>query len=72
MSLPVVVTVHGSQESPAWATVTWDNAFHTIDRIPFEVVDKVPWNTMAWALRIKFLYQTGCCLSDENLHYLCE
>lgn len=72
MSLPVVVIVHGSQESPAWATVLWDSAFSLADRMPFEVIDEVSWSTMAWALRVKFLYQTSCCLSDENLYYLCE
>lgn len=72
LSLPVVVIVHGNQEPQSWATITWDNAFAEINRIPFDVPDKVPWNMLAEALNMKFKSSTGKCLSHENLHFLCE
>ncbi|XP_055323870.1 signal transducer and activator of transcription 5B-like isoform X1 [Sitodiplosis mosellana] len=72
MSLPVVVIVHGNQEPQSWATITWDNAFSEVSRIPFTVVDRVPWSRMASALNMKFYSQTGRSLTNENLYYLCE
>lgn len=72
MSLPVVVIVHGNQEPQSWATITWDNAFSEVSRIPFQVVDRVPWPRMASALNMKFYAQTGRALTDDNLFYLGE
>lgn len=72
MSLPVVVIVHGNQEPQSWATITWDNAFSEVSRIPFAVVDRVPWSRMANALNMKFTCQTGRGLTNDNLHYLCK
>lgn len=72
MSLPVVVIVHGNQEPQSWATITWDNAFSEVSRIPFSVVDRVPWSRMASALNMKFYSQTGRSLTNENLYYLCK
>lgn len=72
MSLPVVVIVHGNQEPQSWATITWDNAFSEISRIPFNVVDRVPWSKMAKALNMKFYSQTGRSLTNDNLYYLCK
>lgn len=72
MSLPVVVIVHGNQEPQSWATITWDNAFSEVSRIPFTVVDRVPWSRMASALNMKFFSQTGRSLTNENLYYLCN
>lgn len=72
MSLPVVVIVHGNQEPQSWATITWDNAFSEVSRIPFAVVDRVPWSRMATALNVKFTSQTGRSLTNDNLYYLCE
>lgn len=72
MSLPVVVIVHGNQEPQSWATITWDNAFSEISRVPFHVVDKVNWSHMVNALNMKFTCQTGRGLTAENLYYLCE
>lgn len=72
MSLPVVVIVHGNQEPQSWATITWDNAFSEVSRIPFQVVDRVPWSRMATALNMKFLAQTGRALTNDNLFYLCK
>ncbi|XP_072020613.1 signal transducer and activator of transcription 5B-like isoform X2 [Amphiura filiformis] len=70
MSLPVVVIVHGNQESNALATVLWDNAFAEPGRVPFVVPDKVPWNEMGKALNSKFMAANGRSLSQENLQYL--
>lgn len=72
MSLPVVVIVHGNQEPQSWATITWDNAFSDVSRIPFAVVDRVPWQRMATALNMKFTCQTGRSLTNDNLYYLCK
>lgn len=72
MSVPVVVIVHSSQESQALATITWDNAFSEICRVPFHVVDKVHWSQMEIALNMKFSDETGSKLSLENLNYLRE
>lgn len=72
MSLPVVVIVHGNQEPQSWATITWDNAFSDVSRIPFAVVDRVPWQRMASALNMKFSCQTGRSLTNDNLYYLCK
>lgn len=72
MSLPVVVIVHGNQEPQSWATITWDNAFSEISRVPFNVVDKVNWSHMVSALNMKFTCQTGRGLTNENLYYLCK
>uniref|UniRef100_A0A1A9W1Q5 Signal transducer and activator of transcription n=1 Tax=Glossina brevipalpis TaxID=37001 RepID=A0A1A9W1Q5_9MUSC len=62
LSLPVVVTVHGTQEPQAWATITWDNAFSSIMREPFQVPERVTWSQMAFALNIKFE-----SITDEKL-----
>ncbi|XP_035907568.1 signal transducer and transcription activator isoform X2 [Anopheles stephensi] len=72
ISLPVVVIVHGNQEPQSWATITWDNAFADINRIPFQVPDKVIWNQLAEALNMKFRASTGRSLTAENMHFLCE
>ncbi|PIK40217.1 putative signal transducer and activator of transcription 5B isoform X3 [Apostichopus japonicus] len=70
LSLPVVVIVHGNQESNAMATVLWDNAFAEQGRIPFVVPDKVLWPAMAKALNSKFMAANGRSLSNDNLQYL--
>jgi signal transducer and activator of transcription 5B len=72
LSLPVVVIVHGNQEPQSWATITWDNAFAEINRVPFVVPEKVPWNRLAEALNMKFKSSTGRALTQDNLHFLCE
>lgn len=72
MSLPVVVIVHGNQEPQSWATITWDNAFSELSRIPFAVVDRVNWTRMSQALNTKFTCQTGRGLTNDNLFYLCK
>ena len=41
LSLPIVVIVHGNQETNASASILWDNAFSEPQRIPFAVPGKV-------------------------------
>lgn len=72
MSLPIVVTVHGSQEAQAWATIFWDNSFSGMDRVPFAVPDKVTWRQFADALNQKFISYNERGLTPENLHFLAE
>ena len=72
LSLPMTVAVHGCQEHEGWATITWDNSFFAIDRVPFIVRGEVPWSHMAWALSKRFEYQTGCTVTGEHLQYLCK
>ncbi|GLH02615.1 Signal transducer and transcription activator [Gryllus bimaculatus] len=72
LSLPVVVVVHGSQDPPAWGTVTWDNAFAIPGRLPFSVPEQTTWDQVEGAIKMKFMGVTGCSLSDENLKYLAE
>lgn len=72
MSLPVVVTVHSLQDPQSWATITWDNAFSDISRVPFQVPDTVNWSQLISALNMKFTYETGRGLTAENLRYLYE
>ncbi|XP_055306025.1 uncharacterized protein LOC129570447 [Sitodiplosis mosellana] len=71
-SLPMTVAVHGNQEHEGWATITWDNSFFEIGRMPFVTRGKVPWSHMEWALSKRFEYQTGCTLTEEHLQYLYE
>lgn len=72
ISVPVVVIVNVSQEPLSWATIVWDNAFSEINRIPFAVVDEVPWSKMAETLNMKFHSLTGRGLTEENLSFLCK
>lgn len=72
LSLPIVVIVHGNQEPQSWATITWDNAFSSPMRIPFQVPDTVPWVRLAEVLNMKFKHATGRGLTEENLQFLRE
>lgn len=72
MSLPICLTVDGSQEPQACATVLWDNAFAEIHRTPFHVIDHVTWSRLAQVLQTKFKHETGGELTPENLNYLCR
>jgi signal transducer and activator of transcription 5B len=72
LSLPIVVTVHGSQETNAWATILWDNAFARTNRQYFAVSDTISWKEFGQALSYKFHSVTGRGLTDENLHFLAE
>jgi signal transducer and activator of transcription 5B len=70
MSLPVVVIVHPYQEPKALATVTWDNAFSKLVRLPFIVPDKISWAQASQALNMKWTAACGRPLTTDNLYYL--
>uniref|UniRef100_A0A8D8CDI6 Signal transducer and activator of transcription n=4 Tax=Culex pipiens TaxID=7175 RepID=A0A8D8CDI6_CULPI len=71
ISQPVVVIVHGNQETAAKATIVWDNAFADPSRIPFEISERMGWNVLAEMLNRKFRsMQLDRPLSAENLHFL--
>merc|ERR1712038_2229217 len=69
-SLPVVVIVHGNQESQALATVVWDNGFADLGRRLFYVPDKVTWGQAAEVLNMKWAAACGSSLTEENLYCL--
>ncbi|KAI8491162.1 Signal transducer and activator of transcription 1-alpha/beta [Branchiostoma belcheri] len=72
MSLPVVLISHSNQESNAWATILWDNAFSKPDRELFEVPEKAPWMEVGHALSWQYEMQTGRGLTEENMKFLAE
>ncbi|EPY83078.1 signal transducer and activator of transcription 6, interleukin-4 induced [Camelus ferus] len=59
LSLPLVVIVHGNQDNNAKATILWDNAFSEMDRVPFVVAERVPWEKMCETLNLKFMAEVG-------------
>lgn len=72
LSLPVVVTVHGSQEPQSWATITWDNAFAESARVPFTIPDKISWPRLADALNTKFAHENERPMNETQLKFLCK
>uniref|UniRef100_A0A8D2M9K9 Signal transducer and activator of transcription n=1 Tax=Zonotrichia albicollis TaxID=44394 RepID=A0A8D2M9K9_ZONAL len=74
LSLPIVVIVHGNQDNNAKATVLWDNAFSDIDRVPFVVAERVPWDKMCDTLNLKFMaeVQTTKGLLKEHYFFLAQ
>ncbi|NWI28254.1 STAT6 protein, partial [Sula dactylatra] len=74
LSLPIVVIVHGNQDNNAKATVLWDNAFSEIDRMPFVVAERVPWEKMCDTLNLKFMaeVQTTKGLLKEHYFFLAQ
>ncbi|XP_065883678.1 signal transducer and activator of transcription 5B-like [Dysidea avara] len=70
ISIPVVVVVHGIQQSSAEATIFWDNYFAESKRQLFNVPDQVPWTVFSQALSNYFEQQTGRGLNEQNLEYL--
>ncbi|XP_056178203.1 signal transducer and activator of transcription 6 isoform X1 [Falco biarmicus] len=74
LSLPIVVIVHGNQDNNAKATVLWDNAFSEIDRVPFMVAERVPWEKMCDTLNLKFMaeVQTTKGLLKEHYFFLAQ
>lgn len=72
LSLPIVITTHGSQESLAWAAVSWDNAFSQINRIPFQLPDYVSWEGVSDMLNSRFMAMVGAPLTHENISYFAE
>uniref|UniRef100_A0A8C5X923 Signal transducer and activator of transcription n=1 Tax=Malurus cyaneus samueli TaxID=2593467 RepID=A0A8C5X923_9PASS len=74
LSLPIVVIVHGNQDNNAKATVLWDNAFSEIDRVPFVVAERVPWEKMCDTLNLKFMaeVQTSKGLLKDHYFFLAQ
>ncbi|CAG5113363.1 Oidioi.mRNA.OKI2018_I69.chr2.g7474.t1.cds [Oikopleura dioica] len=72
LSLPIVVIVHGNQETNASASILWDNAFSEPQRIPFAVPEAVEWHRLRDCLNMKWKAETCCSfdLSDRSLAYL--
>lgn len=75
LSLPIMVTVHGSQDCDAQVAILWHRAFASISRNPNATdVTAVTWENLAHMLRNKFSLFTGARrpLSDQDLAYLSE
>ncbi|CAO2582028.1 Signal transducer and transcription activator 6 [Lemmus lemmus] len=70
LSLPLVVIVHGNQDNNAKATVLWDNAFSEVDRVPFVVAERVPWEKMCETLNLKFMAEVGTSRGLLPEHFL--
>lgn len=70
LSLPLVVIVHGNQDNNAKATILWDNAFSEVDRVPFVVAERVPWEKMCETLNLKFMAEVGTSKGLLPEHFL--
>lgn len=70
LSLPLVVIVHGNQDNNAKATILWDNAFSEMDRVPFVVSERVPWEKMCETLNLKFMAEVGTSQGLLPDHFL--
>lgn len=70
LSLPVVVTVHVTQQPHAEATIFWDNAFAEPNREPFSMPDSVAWQRLSEALNCFFHSNCGRGLTAQQLDYL--
>uniref|UniRef100_A0A0K0E9H8 Signal transducer and activator of transcription n=1 Tax=Strongyloides stercoralis TaxID=6248 RepID=A0A0K0E9H8_STRER len=75
LSLPIMVTVHGSQDCDAQAVILWHRAFSSINReTSFDDVKNVSWADLSHILKKKFTLFTGCTreLNDSDIGYLAE
>ncbi|KAL8592542.1 hypothetical protein ACOMHN_030227 [Nucella lapillus] len=72
LSLPVVVTVHGSQKCQAVATILWDNAFALPQREGFEVPGSVPWSQLAEQLQVNCEKLIGRRMTCDHLQFLAD
>lgn len=75
LSLPLMVTVHGSQDCDAQGAILWHRAFSNVARNPGALDNSVAaWDDLAVVLRHKFALFTGArrMLSDSDLAYLKE
>ncbi|XP_045148130.1 signal transducer and activator of transcription 6 isoform X2 [Echinops telfairi] len=70
LSLPLVVIVHGNQDNNAKATILWDNAFSEMERVPFVVAERVPWEKMCETLNLKFMAEVGTSRGLLPEHFL--
>ncbi|KJH48634.1 STAT protein, DNA binding domain protein [Dictyocaulus viviparus] len=75
LSLPIMVTVHGSQDCDAQGAIIWHRAFASVSRSPGTTdITAVAWKDLAHVLQHKFTLFTGARrqLSDSDLNYLSE
>uniref|UniRef100_A0A0N5CAF2 Signal transducer and activator of transcription n=1 Tax=Strongyloides papillosus TaxID=174720 RepID=A0A0N5CAF2_STREA len=75
LSLPIMVTVHGSQDCDAQAVILWHRAFGSVNReTTSEEIKNVSWVDLSHILKRKFTLFTGCGreLSDCDTNYLAE
>jgi signal transducer and activator of transcription 5B len=75
LSLPLMVTVHGSQDCDAQGVILWQRAFSSVNRTNMgDDVAMASWNDLSQVLRHKFSLFTGAHrpLSDADLAYLAE
>uniref|UniRef100_A0A915DDR3 Signal transducer and activator of transcription n=1 Tax=Ditylenchus dipsaci TaxID=166011 RepID=A0A915DDR3_9BILA len=76
LSLPLMVTVHGSQDCDAQGVILWQRAFSSVNRTNMGADDvaAVSWNDLSQVLRHKFSLFTGAHrpLNDSDLLYLAE
>ena len=72
LSLPIVIISHGKQEANAAATIFWDNAFSSENRVPFQVPERITWQQFTTALDHKWKNEikTNVGLSQEARSYL--
>ncbi|KAI1708376.1 STAT protein, DNA binding domain-containing protein [Ditylenchus destructor] len=76
LSLPLMVTVHGSQDCDAQGVILWQRAFSSVNRTSMgsDDVAAVSWSDLSQVLRHKFSLFTGAhrALSESDLNYLAE
>ncbi|VDM94910.1 unnamed protein product [Thelazia callipaeda] len=75
LSLPIMVTVHGSQDCDAQGAVLWQRAFSDVNRTSLSSdIGAVSWRDLSQVLRHKFAMITGAerIVSDSDLSYMAE
>uniref|UniRef100_A0A0R3RLI8 SH2 domain-containing protein n=1 Tax=Elaeophora elaphi TaxID=1147741 RepID=A0A0R3RLI8_9BILA len=75
LSLPIMVTVHGSQDCDAQGAILWQRAFSDVNRTTLSPeIASVSWKELAQVLRHKFAISTGAerAISDSDLSYMAE
>uniref|UniRef100_A0A1I8A4R3 Signal transducer and activator of transcription n=1 Tax=Steinernema glaseri TaxID=37863 RepID=A0A1I8A4R3_9BILA len=75
LSLPLMVTVHGSQDCDAQGAILWQRAFSSVNRNNMtNDVAAVSWQDLSQVLKHKFTLFTGAHrpISDSDLGYLAE
>ncbi|KAK0399040.1 hypothetical protein QR680_002880 [Steinernema hermaphroditum] len=75
LSLPLMVTVHGSQDCDAQGAILWQRAFSSVNRNNMtNDIAAVTWSDLSQVLKHKFTLFTGAHrpISDSDLAYLAE
>ncbi|VDK77771.1 unnamed protein product [Litomosoides sigmodontis] len=75
LSLPIMVTVHGSQDCDAQGAILWQRAFSDVNRTTLSPeISSVSWKELAQVLRHKFAISTGAerAISNSELSYMAE